>query len=91
MTTGKAQVNESEKTTAMADSQVAKGLLDVKKRIEEATSRSSTKPPRLVAVGKTKPLGMVCTDERIFSFFSFFSFPLSLSHPLTVGLSQIVY
>jgi hypothetical protein len=58
--TGQAQVNDREKTTAVGDSQVAKGLLDVKKRIEEATTRGNRNlPPRLVAVGKTKPLGMI--------------------------------
>merc|ERR1712032_190230 len=58
--TGQAQVNDREKTTAVGDSQVAKGLLDVKKRTEEATTRGNRNlPPRLVAVGKTKPLGMI--------------------------------
>ena len=54
-----ASAQQQEASASVPESLVTKGLVDVRKRVEEAAKKSGNKPPRLVAVGKTKPLEMV--------------------------------
>lgn len=58
---GVRMMSSSQAQEAVQSTNVTKGLADVKKRVEEATKRSGREanPPRLVAVGKTKPLDMI--------------------------------
>ncbi|QDZ20149.1 pyridoxal phosphate enzyme [Chloropicon primus] len=54
-----ARAQEPAAAAPAAQVSVAEGIKDVRRRIEAAAERSGNKAPRLVAVGKTKPLEMV--------------------------------